>query len=63
MSLEDVVRAATTNPAGVAEDRSGEHAGSLAVGAPADIAIFELEVVILPSMTPISSAAKPTVFS
>jgi dihydroorotase len=44
MSLEDVVRAATTNPAGVARGRSGEPAGSLAVGEPADIAIFELEV-------------------
>ncbi len=43
MSLEDVVRAATTTPARVAGGRSGEHAGSLAVGEPADIAIFELE--------------------
>jgi len=44
MSLEDVVRAATTTPAGVAGGRTGEHPGSLAVGEPADIAIFELEV-------------------
>jgi dihydroorotase len=45
MSLEDVVRAATTSPARVfAGGRSAEHAGSLAVGEPADLAIFELEV-------------------
>ena len=44
MSLEDVVRAATTNPAGVATGRSGERAGSLAVGEQADLAIFELEL-------------------
>src|SRR5579863_7484223 len=43
MSLEDVVRAATTTPARVAAGRSGGHAGLLAVGEPADIAIFELE--------------------
>ena len=43
MSLEDVVRAATTTPAGFAGGRSGGHAGSLAVSEPADIAIFELE--------------------
>ena len=44
MSLADVVRAATTTPAGVVGGRSDERAGSLAVGEPADIAIFELEV-------------------
>jgi dihydroorotase len=43
MSLEEVVRAATTTPAGVAAGRSREQAGSLAVGTPADLAIFELE--------------------
>jgi dihydroorotase len=44
MSLEDVVRAATTNPGGVVAGSSGECAGSLAVGEPADLAIFELEM-------------------
>jgi dihydroorotase len=43
MSLEDVVRAATTNPAGVVAGSSGKRAGSLAVGEPADLAIFQLE--------------------
>jgi dihydroorotase len=43
MSLGDVVRAVTTNPAGVVAGRPGACDGSLAVGEPADLAIFELE--------------------
>jgi dihydroorotase len=43
MSLEDVVRAATTNPAGVVAGGPRARGGSLAVGDPADLAIFELE--------------------
>ncbi len=44
MSLEDVVRSATANPARVVRGGPGGPAGSLAVGEPADLAIFELEV-------------------
>jgi dihydroorotase len=43
MPLQDVVRAATTNPAGVVGGSLGEHTSSLSVGEPADLAIFELQ--------------------
>ena len=43
MSLEDVVRAVTTNPAKVVAGGRGGSGSSLAVGELADIAIFELE--------------------
>jgi dihydroorotase len=43
MSLEDVVRAVTTNPARVVAGGQGGRGGTLAVGEPADLAIFELE--------------------
>jgi dihydroorotase len=43
MPLQDVVRAVTTNPAGVVAGSSGAQSGSLAVGGPADLAVFELE--------------------
>ena len=43
MSLEDVIRAVTTNPARSSREHRVGARGTLAVGEPADLAIFELE--------------------
>jgi dihydroorotase len=43
MSVQDVVRAATVNPARAIGGGPGFQGGSLALGEPADIAVFELE--------------------